>query len=564
MDYALVGYPLSNSFREQFERATFSSPVYLGIPELRRMNPLGLLTMLLGLKADRLFIALEGDSSRAYLPLFYCLAGVSRAREIQLVHPDLRRERITRTQTIGSLAAVLGASAGARRHVRACGQQLQELIEAPRIAADANDSRRVLYLKTNLWAGVKAGGSVGHVAGVVNALAEQGYQVDFAGIEPPLMADGNVVFHHVEPPQAYAFPYETNLWRFQRAFVEQVKPLEALHACSFIYQRMSIGNYAGVVLSRHSGRPLVLEYNGSEVWAAANWGKRLRNHDLAEQAEEVSLRHAHLVVTVSDVLKDELIERGVEPERIVAHPNGIDPSVFDPARFSAADRAALRKQWGIAADAIVAGFVGTFGQWHGAEVLAEAIRRFACEQPDWLRQHKVHFLFVGDGLMMPSVKTALTDPRCRPFYTLTGLVSQADAPRYMAAADLLVSPHVANQDQTRFFGSPTKLFEYMAMGKAIAASDLEQIGQVLCGSLRADCLPEGPPDDTAARAVLSRPGDFDELKAALRFLVERPDWREALGRQARQTALDRYTWDRHVSAILDGLATATHEPVLSG
>ena len=48
--------------------------------------------------------------------------------------------------------------------------------------------------------------------------------------------------------------------------------------------------------------PLVVEYNGSEVWVARHWGRSLRYEHLALQAEEVLLRHAHVVVTVSDVL----------------------------------------------------------------------------------------------------------------------------------------------------------------------------------------------------------------------------------------------------------------------
>ena len=55
---------------------------------------------------------------------------------------------------------------------------------------------------------------------------------------------------------------------------------------------------------------------------------------------------------------------------------------------------------------------------------------------------------------------------------LTGLVPQEDGPEHLAACDILASPHVPNADGTPFFGSPTKLFEYMAMGKGIVASNL--------------------------------------------------------------------------------------------
>ncbi len=57
--------------------------------------------------------------------------------------------------------------------------------------------------------------------------------------------------------------------------------------------------------------------------------------------------------------------------------------------------------------------------------------------------------------------------------------SQSEAPTYLAISDIVVSPTVPNPDGSPFFGSPTKLFEYMAMGKPIVASDLDQIGEVL-------------------------------------------------------------------------------------
>jgi glycosyltransferase involved in cell wall biosynthesis len=279
----------------------------------------------------------------------------------------------------------------------------------------------------------------------------------------------------------------------------------------------------------------------------------MRYERLALGAEEASLRHAHLVVTVSDVLRDELVERGVEPRRIVSYPNCIAPDTFDPAAWTG-QATELRSRLGFAPDDVLVMFLGTFGQWHGAEVLASAIRKLADEQPSWLLDKRLRFVLVGDGLKMPEVRKILDSDVCSRVVTLTGLVPQREAPAYLRMADIVVSPHVANADGSKFFGSPTKLFEYMAMGKPIVASDLDQIGEVLQNGLRSESLPAREPAGTESEvALLCPPGSEDAIIRGLRFLVERPGWRGVLGGNARKEALNKYTWKHHVDAILEGL-----------
>ena len=555
MDYALFGYPLTNGFRERFEQSVGGRPHYLMLGELRRLSMMSLVKRLRGLGANRLFIAMENSQSQALLPTLYCLAALSDARRIQVVGPDLQFQSVSRWEAWRPLVATLGATVSGAKHAARCWRELNRLKRQPKVPVISPAPGRILYAKTNLSFGVTAGGSVGHVAGVTKALGEAGYPVDFFAIEPPVMAPSTLRYHCVPAPSAYGLPYDANLYRYQNKFVRQTLRWASNNCPKFVYQRLSIGNYAGVVQSRRSGIPLVLEYNGSEVWIAENWGVRHRLARLARLAEEVSLQHAHVVVTVSDVLRDELIQRGVEAERIVTHPNGFDPDVFSPQRFSADELAAVRRKHGIAEDAVVAMFLGTFGQWHGVEVLADAVRRLALHEADWLRRHRIHFLIVGDGVGMRQVQQILSNERCRPFYTLPGLIPQNEAPAHLAAADILLSPHVENADGSRFFGSPTKLFEYMAMGKAIVASDLDQIGQVLRNSLRVQALPVPAPQREAGElAVLCRPGGVEDLQRGLVFLAENPKWRETLGRNVRREALSKYTWEKHVGAILENLA----------
>jgi glycosyltransferase involved in cell wall biosynthesis len=384
----------------------------------------------------------------------------------------------------------------------------------------------------------------------VNGFLDQGYGMTMASAGGRMLVREEAEYFELTPPAHFGLPWELNSYRFHFQAVRQVLRLAGRIQPAFIYQRMSVANYAGVPLSRTLKVPLIIEYNGSEAWVARNWGRSLRYQKLAEDAESVCLQHAHLVVTISDVLRQELLERGVPAERIVSYPNCIDPKTFDPERFSAQQKQQLRSRYGIAQDAQVATFVGTFGQWHGAEVLARAIRMLADDSPEWLEQSRLHVLFVGDGIKMPEVRAALGDLVPGPRVTLAGLVPQHEAPLHLAASDILVSPHVPNADGSRFFGSPTKLFEYLAMDKAILASDLDQIGDVLQGSARVDDNPAGSAEDRSI-ALLAKPGSAEDVAAGLKYLAENPGWRAEIGRRARALAIGRYTWQHHVGAILD-------------
>lgn len=551
----LTAYPLSAPFERALRSVVDQEAEMVTVAQLRSQGFTRLLRQLWSIRGDSITLPVEEENSSALLPVLKLLAACTRSNSIYVIHPDLRCESVNRWQIALEALHFVNASVACLWSAYRAHRELATLLERPRLESDPfAPNGAVLYLKTNLWFGIKAGGSVGHVAGVVNGLQRMGHLVTFASAESPVMIDENVPFFPVQPPTAFGVPYELNNYRFQQDFRRTLESGSALTTADLIYQRLSASNYLGALLSRRHRLPLVVEYNGSEVWVAKHWGRGIKFQKLAEMAEEAMLRHAHLVVTVSEVLRDELIERGVEPERIVCYPNCIDPRVFDPERFTPTHIAAVRQQLGIPKEAIVVTFVGTFGQWHGAEKLAEAIAQLYREQPEWLDAQRVHFLFVGNGLTRLRVVEIIEGASAQIRCTFAGLVPQAEAPLYLAASDILVSPHVPNTDGSRFFGSPTKLFEYMAMEKGIIASNLDQIGEILSPGLIAGALPTV--DASSANhelAVLCEPGNVVDLVKGIKFLIEHKDWRNCLGRNARQRTLDKYTWNHHVQAILKGL-----------
>lgn len=405
-------------------------------------------------------------------------------------------------------------------------RDLRRLLAAERHRPAAATGRKVIFLRSDLWSGVPAGGSVAHTAGVATGFAALGADLSFVATSAPALVDPvRHPVHLVPPSRRYNILREVPYFAHAQRFLAAARRRMAEAAPDLLYQRFDPANWAGVALARERGIPLVLEFNGSEVWIADHWDRPFRHRDLFVAAEEANLRHADLIVVVSEVLRQGLLERGCDAARILVRPNAVDTDRYRPD----VDGRAVRLRLGLG-DAPVVGFVGTFGMWHGAPVLARAARRVLGERPD------ARFLFVGDGRDRKECE-ALLEGR-GDAVRFTGLVPQEEGPGHLAAMDILAAPHVENPDGTRFFGSPTKLFEYMAMGRGIVASRLEQIGDIL---------------EDERTALLVPPGDEPALARAIVRLLDDAALRARLGAAARARALERHTWTANVRGVVDRL-----------
>jgi glycosyltransferase involved in cell wall biosynthesis len=388
-----------------------------------------------------------------------------------------------------------------------------------------------LYLRTDLSFGIRAGGSVGHTAGVLNNLAAFANSPVFVTTDDVPTIDPGIETYVVSPAEAFWNFRELPAFVLSDRFASEALATVVGRPIGFVYHRYSLGNFSGVAVARSLGVPLILEFNGSEVWVSDHWGRRLKHRDLALRIERLNLAAADLIVVVSQPIADQLAAAGIESNRVLVNPNGVDVDRYRPD----VDGAAVRRALGIEGSLVV-GFIGTFGAWHGAEVLASAFVTLLRQRPD-LRD-TMRLLMIGDGARMPVVKSILAEGGVSDLARLTGLVPQEEGPVHLAACDLLVSPHVPNVDGSPFFGSPTKLYEYMAMGRPIIASDLDQIGDVL-------------EHDRTARLV--PPADVGALAAAIAGLATDRDARRRLGAAARAQAVARHTWREHTRRIVDRL-----------
>ncbi len=386
----------------------------------------------------------------------------------------------------------------------------------------------ILYLRNDPVETHLAGGAYAHTTGVIKGFMAHNARVVFAGyMNLPLTHQHLKCIRLQAPPMIPSTSVRRMMAGFQPA--HRVRRLLPSYSWSFLYHRYSLNDCLPLRLARSLGIPCVTEYNGSEVWIARKWsGSRSPLLFVSSIIEKQILKHTDALVTVSKPLADELKKIGADAGRILVNPNGFDDELFTQEN----DCRAVREKYEIPLDAVVVTYVGSFAPFHGVEILAKAagtaVRR---------GNSNLFFLFVGEGKMRAEVEDIIRSEGLVKRTLFTGLVPPEEAARLMKASDILVASHVFREGD-EFFGSPTKLFEYMASGRAVIASAIGQIKEIIRDGENGRLVPSGN-EKVLADVILELANDINE--------------RTKLGGNARKEAFNLYTWKAHARRTLDFL-----------
>ena len=218
----------------------------------------------------------------------------------------------------------------------------------------------------------------------------------------------------------------------------------------------------------------------------------------------------HFTMVPTDALRRQLATEGFSPLSVVAR--GVDTELFAPCKRSAA----LRAEWGVADNAVVALYVGRVAAEKNLAVLLQAYQRLRLHQP------RATLVIVGDGPARKALQA-----QC-PEAVFTGFRTGEDLAACYASSDLFLFPSL-----TETFGNVT--IEAMASGLPLLAFNDAAAGQLVTHDLNGLLA---PPTD---------PAEFCRLAAELGC---NPGLRQRLGREARQKAL-QLGWDNIVQRIED-------------
>ena len=283
-----------------------------------------------------------------------------------------------------------------------------------------------------------------------------------------------------------------------------------------------------LAVARSRKRKMIYEVRGflEETWVSrAGVGADTSELYLRwRDAETRTMRNADAVVTLSDGMRDEIVARGVSPERVFIIPNGVDVSNFVPQEPDIV----LRAQLGIPEGVPVIGYIGSFVQYEGIPDLVRAA--------GLLRDQGVDFrlLIVGLGADAGRISSAIDGANLKDLVVMPGRVPHAEVRRYHSLIDLFVVPRTA--DRVCQLVTPLKPYEAMAMGRCVVASDVAAIRQVVR-------------DGETGR--LANPEDPVALARVLRELIEAPQLREKLGATAQEWVRKERSWEAIGAAYAD-------------
>ena len=385
----------------------------------------------------------------------------------------------------------------------------------PFIHRGSNPRMRVLYHHRT----ASRDGQAVHIDEIVSSLRSQGHDVCVVGPDSGSGASmGDDVgwvqrIRTVLPKALYellelgysALAY----WRLRRA-AKAFKP-------DFIYERYNLYLLAGALLQRRTGLPLLLEVNAPLADERERFGG-LRLRRLARWAERTAWRSATYVLPVTRVLAEHVVAAGVERQRIVVIPNGINRSHF--AMAPSPDAAKVAIGW---PGSMILGFTGFVRDWHGVDRVVRWLANPATPTD-------ARLLVVGEGPARAELESLAQSLHVSERVRFTGVVPRQDVPGYVAAFDIALQPAVVA------YASPLKLFEYLALGKAVVAPRQPNIEEVLTHG---------------ANALLFDANEAGALESALSQMCADAALRARLAAGAQATIEElSLTWDHNARRII--------------
>lgn len=255
------------------------------------------------------------------------------------------------------------------------------------------------------------------------------------------------------------------LRRYRRAIME----VALKERPDIIHAHSSYTNaYGAMPAARKLGLPLVYEVRtlwGESAVVENGWRRNSLKHRLLWRLELGAMRRVDIVAPIARGIRDELVHRGIPPEKMRIVPNGVDTARFTPQPRNDA----LAQSRGLEGRFVV-GFVGSILRLEGLSTLLDA---FAICQA---QRGSLALVIVGDGperaaLEAQAASLGLVN------VVFAGRVPHGEVASWYSIMDVLVYPRIRAVINERV--TPLKPLEAMAQGKVCIGSDVGGITELI-------------------------------------------------------------------------------------
>ncbi|AXK46194.1 glycosyltransferase [Brachybacterium saurashtrense] len=398
----------------------------------------------------------------------------------------------------------------------------------------------VLYLLHNALPH-HSGGYATRTHGLLTELGRSGWDVD--GVtrlgypyDMPKMADvpdlparelvGEVDYHHLLTGRQ--IEKKNPMFGYVARYVDALLPLAHEERPAILHGASNHWNgLAAVKAGRILGIPSVYEVRG--LWEVTRgsrdpeWGRSDQYRYIARMEADAA-RGATKVIAITQALKDELISRGVDESKIVLVPNGVDTERFTPLPRDEE----LAEQLGVQGKTVI-GYVGTVVDYEGLDLLIEAAATLRGRREDF------HVLIIGDGAKLEDLQQIAAEQQLEDVVTFTGRVPHEEVERYYSLIDVTPFPRLPLPVCEMV--SPLKPFEAMAMGKAVIASDVAALAEIVTPRMN---------------GLLHTKGSAESLTEQIESLLDDPELATCLGSQAREWVVAERDW-RQLAQTVAGM-----------
>ncbi|MCE9629054.1 MAG: glycosyltransferase family 4 protein [Candidatus Vogelbacteria bacterium] len=234
----------------------------------------------------------------------------------------------------------------------------------------------------------------------------------------------------------------------------------------------------------------------------------------------VILNKSDFIISITEGMKNVLVNKNkCLAKKILVAPDAVD---FDKFNLDLTVEEA-RLKTGLQVERKIIMYTGSVFSWKGIDILYQSAKEFSND-----------YLFVIIGGRDSWVKEfQVVHPETDNFKML-GHKEHQEIPVYLKAADVLVLPNSDREEVSRICTSPMKLFEYMAAGRPIVASDLPSIREVL--------------DEDSS--VLVEPSDSLDLARGIKLVLSNQKLAESIANQSFKKSRT-YSWKARVDKIIN-------------